>query len=212
MRRIMFTAVASLAILAIAPASVLAKHHSKRHQSRTHHGRAHRARVRHERFGVITALSSSSSGTTTTTTPGSDTAGTVNTFDGTTLVIKLTDGTLVSGKVGPNTEMECQAAETDDANDAMHADGDQGGGGDQNTSGGDQNTSGGGDENTSGGGEENGTVGESQGDDNNDQGDDTGAPTPSCTSANLVTGAVVGGAELGISSAGATWDKVELVG
>lgn len=49
-----------------------------------------------------------------------------------------------SSKVGPNTETECQAAETDDTNDAMHADRDQGGGGDQNTSGG-------GDENTSGG-------------------------------------------------------------
>jgi hypothetical protein len=189
MRRILFTAVASLAILAIAPASVLAKHHSKRHHARTHH-----SRIRHERFGVITPTSGSSSTTTTPPVTPTDTAGTVaSPVTNNTLVIKLTDGTLVSGTITPNTEIECEAADMNDASETMHSDGDPGGGGgDNNTSGGDENGGGG-----------------DQGDDN---GDNNGAQNASCTSANLVMGAVVQGAELGISSAGATWDKIELVG
>jgi hypothetical protein len=188
MRRIMFSVVAGLAILAIAPASVLAKHHSKRHHARTHHAKVHRARVRHERFGTITAPTGTT--TTPTTPPAASPAGTVNSFDGTTLVIRLADNSLVSGTVTPNTEIECQAADTDDSNVAMHADGDHGGGGDQGNSGG-------GDENGGGGGDEQG-------------GDENGSAT--CTTANLVQGATVTGAELGISSTGATWDKVELAG
>jgi hypothetical protein len=192
MRRIMFTAVASLAILAIAPASVLAKHHNKRHHSRTHH-----ARVRHERFGTITPTAGAPTTAPTTPTTTADTAGTVNSFNGTTLVIKLTDGTLVSGAVTPNTEIECAAADMNDTNDTMHADGDHGGPGGDNSSGGGDNSSGGGD---------------NSGGDGGDQGDENGAQNASCTSANLVMNAVVQGAELRISSAGATWDKVELGG
>jgi hypothetical protein len=49
-----------------------------------------------------------------------------------------------------------------------------------------------------------------QGDDNgNDQGDDN--ENANCSSADLTTGTVVHEAKLRISSAGATWDKVELV-
>ena len=57
MRRTMFTTAASVAILAVTPASVLAKHHSKRHHSRTHHARTHHLRIRHERFGALASSS-----------------------------------------------------------------------------------------------------------------------------------------------------------
>ena len=66
--------------------------------------------------------------------------------------------------------------------------GDESGNGDHNASGGDDNA---------GGGDDNG-----QGDDENAQ---------NCTMANLSHGAFVRGAELRISSAGAVWDKVDLI-
>jgi hypothetical protein len=56
-----------------------------------------------------------------------------------------------------------------------------------------------------------GDNGNDQGDDNgNDQGDDNGE-NANCSSADLTPGAVVHEARLGLSGAGATWDKVELV-
>jgi hypothetical protein len=217
MRRHIFTAVASVAILAMAPASALAKQHTKRHHSRTHHARTHHARthrlrVRHERFGALT-----STGSTAPVTPAQP-AGTVDSLVGNLLTIRLNDAnhTLVSGMVTNQTELECAAPAS-----TVHADGDQGGG-DNGTSGGDNNTSGG-DENTSSGSDE--TAGSDDATEVNDpaeaneptevgdQGDDDAAQTvTSCTTANLVAGTAVSGAELGISSAGATWEKVELAG
>lgn len=54
------------------------------------------------------------------------------------------------------------------------------------------------------------------GDNGNDQGDDNGQGDDAngnamCSSADLTAGAVVHAARLGITNAGATWDKVELV-
>jgi hypothetical protein len=223
MRRHIFTAVASVAILAMAPASALAKqhtkrHHSRTHHSRTHHSRTHRLRVRHERFGALT-----SPGSTTPVTPAQP-AGTVDSLVGNLLTIRLNDAnhTLVSGMVTDRTQIECAAPAS-----TIHADGDQGGG-DNSTSGGDNSTSGGdntsgGDDSTSSGSDE--TAGSDDATEANDpteateptevddQGDDDATQTVTpCTTANLVAGTAVSGAELGISSAGATWEKVELAG
>ena len=200
MRRTMFTTAASVAILAVTPASALAKQHSKRHHSRTHHSRVHRLRIRHERFGALT-----SSSPTMPTTPA-PTAGTVDSLVGNVLTIRLNDAnhTLVSGIVNNDTQIECAAPAT---TGTVHEDGDQGSG-DNSTSGSDNTTSG----DDTGDNEVNDVNDVNDQTDVNDQGDDDGGQNMSCTTANLVGGAAVSGAELGISSAGSTWEKVELAG
>jgi hypothetical protein len=119
----------------------------------------------------------------------------VSSFDGTTLVIKLTDNSTVSGKVTPDTEIDCQSAQQSFQGD----EGTSGGSGDQGDQSGDQGG-------PSGGGNDQGD----QGDDDNGDGDN-GDGGQSCGTANLTPGAVVLGAELKISSAGATWSQVELM-
>jgi Tfp pilus assembly protein PilE len=146
MRRIVITAVASLAILAIVPASSLAKHH-KRHHSRSHHSRLHHSRVRHERFGATNS--------TTTTPTASDTAGTISDFTNGTLTITLTNGQTVSGTVNQTTEIDCSSP---NMNSSVHMDGDNGDGGN----------------NQAGGGDENGT-GNDQGDNDGDENGDEAA-------------------------------------
>jgi hypothetical protein len=137
MKRLTLTAFASALVLAIAPASALAKHHHKRH----HHKRVHHARVVHKRFGDV-------NNPATPSTQTSDAVGKVDSFTNGVLTIKLNDGSSVSGKVTNDTEIECEAAENEST---MHADGDGGGGGDNR--GGDDN--GRGDDN-GGGDDENG--------------------------------------------------------
>jgi len=102
MRRLGFTTVASIVVLALAPTSALARrHHHQRNHSHSHHAR-NRTRV----FGAAT-------GPTTGTGAPSDTAGTVQSFDSTTgvLVITLNDNSTVSGTVTSETELECSAAQ-----------------------------------------------------------------------------------------------------
>jgi hypothetical protein len=176
MKRLTLTAFISAMVLAIAPASALARHHHKRHHHRTHH-----ARVVHKRFGDVNTP------TTSTTNPTSDTAGTIDSFTGGVLTIKLNDGSTVSGKVTNDTEIECEAADNETT---MHDDGD--GGGDHSGSG-DQS---GGDNNS---GDDNG-AGENENENENAQ---------NCSSS-LTSGTMVRGAELKISSAGAVWEKVDL--
>jgi hypothetical protein len=177
MRRIMLSAVASVAVVALVPASALASHHHKRHHRRAHHARVHHARVR--RFGDV---SSSSTTPPSTTTPTA--VGTVDSFTNGVLTIKLNDGSTVSGAVTNDTELECEAAQP---MGTVHEDGDSG-------------EHGGGDNHNGSGGEDNGG------------GEDQGEQNQNCTSANLMTGATVGAAELRLSSAASTWEKVDLIG
>ncbi len=182
MRRTILVAVASSLVMALAPASALARHnshHHKRHHAK-HHARAHRVTIRHRRFGDV-------NGPTTPTTPSttSSAVGTVDSFDGTTLVIKLNNGSTVSGAVTNDTETECSSA-------SMTLDVRRDGGG------GDSGGSGEHGDNTGGG------------DDDNGQGDDEGQQQ-SCGTSALTAGASVSGAELKISSAGAVWEKVDLI-
>jgi len=172
MKRLTLTAFASALVLAIAPASALASHHHKRH----HHKRGHHARVVHKRFGDV-------NNPATPSTQTSDGVGKVDSFTNGVLTMKLNDGSSVSGKVTNDTEIECEAAENESA---MHADGDGGDGGGDNS-----------------GGDDNG-----RGDDNGGGDDENGQ---SCTSADLASGTSVTGAELRITSAGAVWEKVRLM-
>jgi hypothetical protein len=206
MRRVTITLAAALMVLAVIPASAIARSH-RRHHSRTHHARVHHVRIRH--FG--------SDPTTGTSSNSSDTAGTVHSFDSNTgvLTITLNDGSMVSGVVNNNTELECTAPED---TQTVHMDGD-GGSGDQ--SGSDDQSGSGDDNQTSGTDDQSAT--EDQGDaaeQNENQAEDQNeneaaeenedAAENNCSTANLTPGTMVREAELKISSAGSVWDKVEL--
>ena len=97
MRKLLLSVVASCALVAIAPATALAKRH--------HHGsHVHHARVHQNRFGTQPSSTASS------TPSAGQTAGTVQSFTGGVLTILLSDGkTTVSGQVTPDTAIECRA-------------------------------------------------------------------------------------------------------
>lgn len=178
MRRILFTILACTALSAAVPAAALA------HHGRHHHKRHHHARVRHEIFiGHQNASGASGSSSGTSTAP---TAGTVTSFDGTTLVITMADGNTVSGAVTNDTEVKCESPDMQQSGDS----------GDDNSGGTEQ-----GDavfHNSDGGG------------DNSGSGDQSGdnANTQSCT---IAPGMDVTKAELTIDGTGAVWNEVELV-
>ncbi|MDQ6606056.1 MAG: hypothetical protein M3Z06_05840 [Actinomycetota bacterium] len=200
MRRFTLTIATSVTALALLPAGALASGHAA-HQRRQHsrHHHVHHGSVRHERFGAVTtgAGSSANSGATGIPTPAEN-AGTVQSFNAGVLTLSLADGSTVTGRVTDGTEIECEAADMS----GMHADGDGGGG------------QGGADNSGPGSGGNQGQRGDDNGggDDNGDRGDDNGNDNPTCMTGGLVAGAVVRSAELRISSAGATWDKIELIG
>ena len=171
MRKLLLSVVASLALVAVAPATALAQRHH--HRSHVRH-----ARIHHKRFG-------SAPGSATSGMPSAgQTAGTVQSFTGGVLTILLSDGkTTVSGRVTPDTAIQCRAPEPTGMKN--HDRGQTRGGDDQ--------------------GDNNG-----RGDDDQSRGDDEHAGQ-SCGSSALTAGAVVQEAELNISGGGAVWQKVELV-
>ncbi len=175
MRRILLSVVACCAVIAFVPASAPAQgHHHKRHHHRGHH-----ARVRH--FGDDQNQNNPGAGQNQ-----DQTAGTVQSFSNGVLTIALNDGSMVSGTVTGDTEIECQAPDRSSVMQSHDRHGGDNGGGDN----GDNN----------------------QGDDDNGQGDDNNeGAAQTCDMSSLTPGAVVQEAELKISSAGAVWDKVELV-
>jgi hypothetical protein len=150
MRRLVLTAVASAAVLALVPASALARHHARHHHSRSHH----RTHIRHERFGNITTPPATTPAPTTPGAPPADSVGTVTSFTNGVLMLTLNNGSTVSGTVTGDTEIECEGAMDQSMQSAENA---------------------------------------------------------NCSMANLVPGAFIRGAELGISSAGAVFEKVDLI-
>lgn len=126
---------------------------------------------------------------------GEENAGTVTSFDGTTLVITLADNSTVSGEVTDGTEISCESQSDngdsqgdDDQGDATasHDEGDQGEDPGDNEQ------------------------GEDPGDD--DQGEDgEGDGETACSTADLTPGAVVHEAELKVTSEGAVFEEVQLV-
>jgi hypothetical protein len=96
MRKMFLIAVASCALLAIAPATALAKHHSRR---------GHHARVHHKKFGTDPA-----SGTTTPVNTAPATLSVVSLANG-VLTISDANGQQIMGTVTPDTRLICLTQE-----------------------------------------------------------------------------------------------------
>lgn len=201
MRRMIITAVAATALAV--PGAAIASHetqhqgsHELFHHHKGHHGRQHR-RSHIVTFGA--AASSTPVTPTGTSSPApvagssDETAGTVASFSGGTLTLKLNDGSTVSGAVDSSTEIECRTITASAARDGQQGTDDEQGD-DRGHDG--QSNSGPGD----------GRQGADDGNDGNDGQDEA----EHCTTAALVPGAVVREAELSVTSAGAVWKKVEL--
>jgi len=182
-------AIASLAGLLALSAPALA-------QARSHHAKHHQRRHHHTHVLFLHPASKGSTGTQGAGTESPQAAGSVTTFEGGVLTVTLTDGTKVTGKVTEQTEIKCEPGpETAHAADL--------GGGDEDSHG-------------SFSGNEN-QGGDDQGDDDQDngQGDDDQeehGQRPQCGTSSLVEGALVHEAELRVSSSGAVFEEIELVG
>ena len=157
---------------------------------------------------------------------GQEDAGTIASFDGTTLTITLFHGQTVSGLVTDATEIKC-----DNGDDTGDEDGDGHGGDDDSGPGnggdddsgpgdggdGDSGPGDGGDDKSAAhsrakdGGSDDDPGDDDQGDD--DQGDgDQGDDGHTCSTADLVPGAVVQEADLKLSNGDAVFDEIELAG
>jgi hypothetical protein len=181
MRRTLFAALASAALLSLVPAIALARHHGRRH----HSSHARHVRVHHKRFGRDDVKPGSPTNPRSPTSESN--AGTVASFTGGVLTIKLNDNSTVSATVTNATEIECESTAPSGSTGEMRAD-EQGSGGDET---GDHRGDG------------------DQGDNNGDNGD-VGENEGSCGPAALTMGATVHEAEMNVSGAGAVWTKVEL--
>ena len=192
MRRILAVPVASLALALALPAAALASHHRRHH----HRGASHSSsRHRHGKSAHLLRFGSASTATTPTTPTPTDeeNAGTVESFEGGVLTIKLADGSKVKGKVTEDTELHCVPATPPSG---TTGDDDQGDGGDQGSwSSGDQARASDFQPSDQGG---------------QDPGDDDGAQE-TCAPELLKKGALVREAELELSGAGAVWERVVLV-
>ena len=124
---------------------------------------------------------------------GQEDAGTVASFDGTTLTIDLFGGKTISGLVTDATEIKC-----DNGDNQGDEDGDGQGG--NRGPGGDNSGPGGGDDKASHGGDDG--PDHDQGDDNDDN--------ANCSTADLVAGAVVQEADLRAENGDAVFEEIEL--
>lgn len=187
MRRLTITLSAALMLVALAPASALARHHQRRHHTRVRHSRI-------EHFGNRGAVHRSSD--------AAGQAGTVQSFSNGTLAIRLNDGTTVTGAVTRGTELECMAGER---SQTVGEDRDAGRG-DQNM-GEDRGDQGARNDDQAEEQNENEAAEENQ----NEAAEETAnEPERSCSSAALTPGAAVHEADLRLASAGNVWNKVEL--
>ena len=189
MRKILFTLLAVGAMLAAIPAASLAhggdhqrgdRHREREHQREHRHARDH-DRIRHERFGGRDGLRHD--------------AGTVSSFAGGQLTIRLNDGSSVTAAINRATEIECEMPE-------FMRPADQGSGGSgSGSSGGPGSNDGGPGSNNSGPGSSGGPgPGGGPGDDNG-QG--------RCTM--IAPGMVVRDATLTLTGFGAVWTRVDLI-
>jgi hypothetical protein len=185
MKRIILIAstAATFVAVALAPAVASADGH---HHHRHHHRGAH-ARLR-------------SFGTGSPTAPTSDNAGTVTSFTGGVLTIKLTDGNSVTGKVTTTTELKCETTPVSSmARVADHGGSDGGPSDKSNSSGNDRS-----DDNDDHDDEPQPPVGEhpAEGEDNQDE---------ACEMTFLKEGVAVRNAELSVTSTGATFLEVKII-
>jgi hypothetical protein len=185
MKRIILTASTAATFLAMAllPAVASADGH---HHHRHHHRGAH-ARLR-------------SFGTGSPTAPTSDNAGTVTSFTGGVLTIKLADGSSVTGKVTTTTELKCETAPVSSmARIADHGRSDGGPSEESSSSGNDSS-----DDNGHHDDEPQPPAGEqpAEGEDNQDE---------ACEMTSLKEGITVRNAELSVTSTGATFLEVKII-
>jgi hypothetical protein len=117
MKKVLLIVVASAALIALVPATALAKHNERRHHHRGHH----HARVHHRTFGHDQGD------------PGNNNqpAGKIVSFTNGVLTIMANDGNTASGKVTNATEIKCEEQEPGEmqGHDRGRG-GDNGGGGD----------------------------------------------------------------------------------
>jgi hypothetical protein len=197
MKRILLVAVSSSALALAAPAIASAHHHGKHHSGK-HAAKHHAARARVLDFRASVPASSALGSPATPATPTTESVGKVTSLKEGVLIITLTDGTPVSGKVTERTEIHCTPATPatgGDDDEAGSGEGDHGSftkDGPSEGSHGDAHAA-------------------STGDDGEDgeHGSDSGQEA--CTTTALVEGAMVREAELSLGSAGAVWDRVNLL-
>ncbi|MGI8593844.1 MAG: hypothetical protein ACR2ML_05685, partial [Solirubrobacteraceae bacterium] len=122
---------------------------------------------------------------------GNENAGTIESFDGTTLVIALFGGGKVEGKVTPATRLKCENEDDDDRPTATSSDSGPGSSGDNDSS------------------DDSGDDGDREGDgrDDDDRGDDRDR---TCPAGALAKGAIVEEAELKATPDGLVYEEVEL--
>jgi hypothetical protein len=195
MKRILIAAVTS-SLLALAVPGVALAHHGKRH----HHASSHRHHAKRARLITFGQDAAPAPGAPTTPSAPGTPAGKVASFEKGVLTITLADGTSVSGKVTEATEIECHSAAAPTS--AGHDD--QGGGDD----------AAGRDSGEHGGPMQARVSDHNDGQDQQgeDADDDDNVQSTTCTpEAALTKEAVVGEAELKLSSAGAVWEKVEIL-
>lgn len=225
MRRILIATVATTALAL--PGAALA--HAGEHQrgdepQREHHGELHHARHhRHHQAHLLAFHAQAQPGTGAVAGEGTspspapvtaERAGTIASFTNGTLTIALNDGSTVSGKVTPRTEIECHAAMASaaDNGDRGRDEGDDRGNDNGNNDANDNDAN----DNGSGpgpSGEQQGNVSGRDGrdDGDNDAGDDDAEDRAEhCTQAALIPGASVREAVLSVQSPGASWVKLEL--
>jgi hypothetical protein len=196
MKRILLVAVSSSALALAAPAIASAHHHGKHYAGKHHAGRHHAARARVLDFRASALAVSSPGSPATPATPGTESVGTVTSFKEGVLIITLTDGTPVSGKVTERTEIHCRPATP-----ATGGDDDEAGSGE-----GDHGSSTDAEPNAGSHGDAHAA---SSGDDGEDGQDGPEGGQQACTLVPGVT--MVREAELSLSSAGAVWDRVDLI-
>lgn len=100
MRKFLFAALVSTALVVGMSATALARHH-----------RHHHHQVRHEKFGSSTGTTTTSSGVTMSSEEG--TAGAVDSFKNGVLTIRLNNNSLVSGMVTNETVLKCDMPENE---------------------------------------------------------------------------------------------------
>jgi hypothetical protein len=205
MKRMLLPFLASSLLVLLLPA-VASAHHGRHHHARSHKRHATSARL--VNFGASLSGATGTPSAPIQGSPSDEKAGTIESFEGGVLKIKLGDGSVVSGKVTDETELRCQpATPTSEPGD------DDGGGDEQSgTEGDEQHGSSAPNHFATQHGDFFAHSADSQGG-GDDQGDDEngGQQQESCTIAALVPHTAVLEAELKLSSAGAVWEKLDIV-
>jgi hypothetical protein len=199
MKRMLLPLLASSLLAVFAPAVASA------HRGHHHHKR-HARSARLLNFGAAVVPLPPGGAPPEQATPTNQAAGTVVSYTGGVLAIKLTDNSTVAGKVTEETELRCQPATP-----PTEPGDDDGGDSERGSEGDEQHGQSAPSQFASQHGDFFAHSADSQGG-GDDEGDESGDQSQeSCTTAALVPNTVVLEAELKLSSAGAVWEKLDIV-